>query len=418
MTDPKRPHLPDRKDRYVRGELTAAEARELAQESLDNTELFEDLTFSAVAKAALSSESVQKRLRTADARPKVVRFPLKTLVLLASAAAVAAVVFISLYPARAPFLRQNRPSLAQNPAAAPSPKPALAFRAKPGQPLLLASGLLAANREGAQVFRAADPDSRSPESTGSILSIEAGLATIDRGSLDGLTKGSQLQVFRDEHSTQAIGGLVVTTVFRERARGRILAGEKLEAHYQIRVPAALYLDALLQRAEALSSRGDSGAARAMAEKAVGWAQTSKAVPPDARQKALERLAGLEYQVGSYEAAEKHYQSAADSSGAPPATSNAKQATIYNNLGVLHLLRGDNDGAEAALSRAVSKSSKADSIYGQSLNNLAVLAELRGNRQKAESLYNDALRTFAGSADSPGQERRAVETNLARLRSAP
>ncbi|MCU1272854.1 MAG: hypothetical protein JWO48_285 [Bryobacterales bacterium] len=422
MTDSTQPPLEDRKARYMRSDLTAAEARELGQESLADPELFEDLTFSALAKAALSSQSVRKQLQQADSGTKVVRFPRRIRVLLAGVAAVAASVFISLYSLRSSFLRQNPPSPAQNPTGitglVPSLKPALASTAKLGQPVLLASGLLPeqAERDGAQVFRSPEPDSRAPQSTGSIISIEDRLATIDLGSRDGLRKGSELHVFRDEHSTQPVGRLVVTTVFRERARGRIPAGQQIEVHNQIRVPAAVYLEALLQRVDALAGQGDSVAARTWAEKAVGWAQATK-VPPGERRKALERLAGLEYQAGSYEAAEKHYQSAADSLNSLPATSDRDEAAIFNNLAVLHLLRGDYNGAEMPLSRAVSKSPKADSVYGRSVNNLAVLAELRGDRRKAEALYSDALRAFAGMADSSGKGRRAVETNLARLRSS-
>jgi len=399
----------DRKDRYVRGELSAVEARELAQESLGDSELFEDLTSLAVAKAAVQA---------ANARPKVVRFPIKTVVFLASAAAIAAAALIWLYPAKPLFLRQNGPSLTRKLGPALSLKPALAAEANLGQPVLLASALLheAPDRGAVPIFRSAEPDSRSPQSAGSILFIESGQATIDRGSLDGLTKGAALQVFRDGHSTQAIGRLIVTTVFRERARGRISAGQQIQVHNQVRVPAPLYLNALLQRVAALSSRGDSSAARTTAQQAAEWAQTTEVMPGE-RRKAREQLAALEYRAGSYEAAEKHYRSAADSLNAPPAASDAEQAEIYNNLAVLHLLRGDSDGAETPLSRAVAKSSKADSMYGQSVNNLAVLAEMRGDRRKAEALYNDALRAFAGIADSSGQERRAVETNLARLRSS-
>jgi tetratricopeptide (TPR) repeat protein len=226
-----------------------------------------------------------------------------------------------------------------------------------------------------------------------------------------------LQVFRDQHSTQPIARLVVTTVFRERARGRIPAGHQIEVHNQVRVPAAVHLDALLQRVDALSGRGESAAARTMADKAVGVSQATE-VPPSERRKALERLAALEYQAGSYEAAEKYYQSAADSLNSTLPASDREEAVIFNNLAVLHLLRGDYDGAELPLSRAVSKSPKVDSVYGRSVNNLAVLAELRGDRRKAEALYSDALRAFTGVADSSGEERRSVETNLARLRSAP
>jgi Flp pilus assembly protein TadD len=79
-----------------------------------------------------------------------------------------------------------------------------------------------------------------------------------------------------------------------------------------------------------------------------------------------------------------------------------------------MLRGDYDGAEAALSHAVSTSPRTDTAYGRSVNNLGVLAELRGDRRKAEALYADAQRAFA---DSPARERRVVETNLTRIRGA-
>src|SRR5437016_11750673 len=80
-------------DRYVRGELTAAEARQLAQESLDSPELFEELTYSALAKSALVARAVPDG--------KVVRFPRKTRFVIAGAtAAAAAVLVVSLHSVR------------------------------------------------------------------------------------------------------------------------------------------------------------------------------------------------------------------------------------------------------------------------------------------------------------------------------
>ena len=152
----------------------------------------------------------------------------------------------------------------------------------------------------------------------------------------------------------------------------------------------------------------------MAEKAAGWAETAN-VPPGERRKALERLAALEYQAGSLQAAEMHYRSAVESLKQEPAASVREQAAALNDLGVIRLLNGNYDGAEAPLSQAVSKSAKTDIVYGRSVNNLAVLAELRGDRRKAEELYTVAQRALAGAADSPAQERRVVETNLARIR---
>lgn len=420
MTDSIRPE--DSIDRYVRRELTAAEARELAQKSLGDPELFEDLTFSALAKAALSARSVGEQSPQPAPGARVVRFPRKARMFVVGAAAAAAIALVSLYSVRLSLLRQNEPTVVENqsPKTAPAPPlvPSLAFSAKPGQPVLLASDLQSkpAHREGAPVFRSLESERRSPRLTGSVVSIEDGLATIDLGSLDGLAKGSELRVFRDERSTQPIGRLMVATVFRERARGRILAGHEIQANNRVRVADTAYFGALLQQVSALSGRGDADAARTMAEKAVGWAETAN-VPPAERRKALERLAALEYQGGSLEAAEKHYQLAVDSLKSEPLASAREQSGTLNNLAVLRLLRGDNEGAEAPLSQAVSKSPTTDSVYGRSVNNFGVLAELRGDRQKAEALYTDALRALAGIPDSSAQERRVVETNLARVRSA-
>jgi hypothetical protein len=364
-------------DRYVSRELTAAEGRELAQESLDDRELFEDLTASALAAAALAAPPA-----------KVVRFPRKIRFIAAGAIAAAAAVVVLLYSMRPPQ-QHPLPQTAQL-------KPSLTMSASPGQPVLLASGLQVApsGRENAPIFRSPTPDSRSPRSAGSIVSIDDGLATLNLGSLDGLEKGSQVEVFRNEKS---VGHLAMTAVFRERARAQILSGARIQMNDQVLVPAVAYLDALLQQVEALAGRGDAAAARTTAEKAAAWAETGNVPPAE-----LERLASLEYQLGSVQAAEKHYQAAG---------SQASLAAL-NNLAVLRLLRGDYDGAEAPLNRVVSTSPKTDPEYARSVNNLGVLAELRGDARKAQQHYADALGALAG-ASSP--ERQALEANLARIR---
>ncbi|HTB12437.1 MAG TPA: tetratricopeptide repeat protein [Bryobacteraceae bacterium] len=380
MTDSTGPRLDDPIDRYVRRELTPAEARELAQESLDDSEMFENLTASALAAAALASPA------------KVVRFPRKTRFIAAVAAAAAAVVLVLLYSMRP---SQQHP-LPQTVVSAQL-KPSLALSASPGQPILLASGLqfAASGRDSAPVFRSPEPESRSPQAAGSIVSIEDGLATMNLGSLDGLGKGSQVEVFRDERS---VGHLAVTAVFRERARARILAAARIQVNDQVRAPAAAYLDALLQQVEAQSGRGDSVAASTTAEKAAAWAETANVPSVE-----LERLASLEYQLGSLQLAERHYQSAG-----PQASFGA-----LNNLAVLRILRGDYDGAEAPLNRVVSTSSKTDTEYASSVNNLGVLAEIHGDQRKAAELYAKGLLALTGARGSP--ERQALEANLARIR---
>jgi hypothetical protein len=391
MTDSGKPNLEDRIDRYARSQLTPAEARELAQASLDSPELFEELTWSAVAKEALPSVTSSK----------VVPFPRKFW-LLASAAA-AALLLISFYTVR-PFLSPRKS------AEISQAKPSLPLSARPGQPLLLATGLDPV-RPDPTVFRSPTQGSRAPKAKGLILSFGDGMVTLSLGSLDYLAKGTELQIFRDQNSTQPIGRLVVTTVFRESARGQILEGVQIPIHSEVRVPGPLYLGALLEQVDALNNRGDLPAARTKAEEAEKWAETAK-VPPGDRGRALEKLATLEYQAGLLPSAEKHFQSAADNLDTAPLT---EQSTAWNNLAVIRLAAGNYQGAEGPLNQAVSKSPKTDIVYPRTLNNLGVLAELRGDPRKAESLYADALSAFMVVANATAQERQAVETNLKRVK---
>lgn len=335
------PPFADPMDRYVRSELSPAEARELAQASLDSPELFEELTDAALAKAALYSGPLPGE--------KVVRFPRRPLFLGVGVAAAAAVVVVWLAPSR------------------PHIKPALALTAQ-GQPVLLASGLQSGQ---APVFRGAEADSRASQTTGSIVSIEDDLATIDLGTLDGLAKDSELQVFRDDRSKETIGRVRITTVFRERARGRILDGQ-VRVKDRVRVDDAAHLEALLEKIDALYNRGDADAANKTAEQAGLWADTAH-VPP------------------------------------------IRQAALWNQLAVLRMLRGNYRGAEEPLTRAVAASPKPGLSYARSMNNLGVMAELLGFRWTAKSRYADAVQAFADIADPPEQERRAAQANLARLR---
>lgn len=393
MTDSGQPNLEDRVDRYARRELTPDEARELAQVSLESPDLFDELTWSAVAKAALPSVLPGK----------VVGFPRKVWFI---AGAAAALLLISFYTVR-PFLS---PRKSVDAATNSQAKPALPFFAHPGQPLLLATGMDPV-LEGTYAFRNFVKPSRDPRPVGSIVLFEDGQATINLGSLDYLAKGSELQIFRDERSIKPIGRMVVTTVFRERARARILGGQQIPINSEVRVAAAVYMGALLEQADSASLLGRLGEARIKADEAVRWAETAGVAPGD-KGKALEKLAALEYLAGPVDAAEKHFQSAAESLGtAPP----LEQAVAWNNLAVVRLANSDYSGAEAPLNQAISKSPKTDLIYVRSLNNLGVLAELRGDRRKAESLYADALRTLTAISDAPAQERQAVETNLRRVK---
>jgi hypothetical protein len=258
-------------------------------------------------------------------------------------------------------------------------KPTLDPSANGAQPILLASQLQPRSA-GTPIFRGAEPESRSPQQRGSILSIEDKLPTVNLGSLDGLAKGNELQVFRDG---RPVGRILATTVFRDRARGKIVAGDTIRAGDQVRTNDSAYLSAVLQQVDALTARGDLKKALDVAQKAL--AQAGK------NAKLLARIAGLEYRTGAVDAAVQHYEAAA-----------AEDPEVLNTLAALYLLRGDYERAEGRLKR--------DNADVESLNNLGVAAELRGDSQKAAQYYADALRTPGATKES----QRSVQANLARV----
>lgn len=325
-------------DRYLRGELSPQEARTLAQESLDSPDLFDELTDAALAKAALTPRTV----RAAN----VLRFWRKTAVLTGGLVAAAVLVLMVL------------PHSSSTPAA--NIKPVLDPASNTSQPVLFASGLRPAN---APAFRGGETDSRPPRSAGSIMSIEDGSANLDLGSLDGLAKGSELQVIR---GSGVVGRLQVTAVFRDRARANVMEGNQLRPKLEVRVGPADHLNALLQQVNAAFNRGDPDTALKLAGAAV-QSGGSAAVPPGA------------------------------------------MAVSWNQLAVLQMLRGETNGAEALLLRAASAIPKTDPLYGQIQNNLGVLAELRGERDKAAASYYNAL------GATSAEQRQTVERNLVRVR---
>ncbi len=423
MPDSIQPDLDRRIDLYVRGELSPVEARELAQLALRRPDLFEELNATALAKAAVESGAwqttkidrlphyvsgqlspteeralarealsddqlfdalaahgaVEKALDNAVFRDAIskttqpARSKARVFAIAGSIAAAVALFTFYLKWDKTPGL-PNRATIAR-----PMLKPTLDPSANAGQPILLASQLHPTT-SGAPIFRGSETESRPPQQQGSILSIEEKLPTVNLGSLDGLAKGSELGVFR---GGQPMGRIVVTTIFRDRARGRIVAGESIHVGDQVRTDGPVYLSAVMQQLDALAARGELKKAIDVAQKALTQLGTNRQL--------LKRIAALEYQTGALDAALQHYEAAAP-----------LEAQALNSLASIYLLRGDYQRADNLLS------GKSD---GESLNNLGAAAELRGDSQKAAQYYGEALRALDGSA---AQSRKSVQANLTRV----
>jgi tetratricopeptide (TPR) repeat protein len=435
-------------DRYLRGELSAAEARELAQAALDRRGLFEELTLAAVAlhgvsaqpssdglesyiggrlsasgqrelaQAALSNHelfdalaahgAVEKSLDNpafqaavageAPRQNKVVSFP-RRFRLAAMGAIAAAIAAVAVY--------WWRPVAPSKPAVATTSGGVLSASLDPGagKPTLLARDLGPTSSSGAAapVFRSTEPESRAPQPEGSIVALDNLVATVNLGSLDGLAKGAQLEIFHGA-SKQPSARLEVTTIFRDRARGFITAGSPIQVNDRVRVAAPIYLSAVLEQVGSLADRGDMQAARQMARDALNWAKSNGIAPSETRA-ILERLAALDYKNRDLSAAEQDYQSLADGFASPPPAGADEQDAIFNAWGSLLLLRGDTAQAELKFRQTHD---------ADGLNNAGVLAELRGQNANAQALYEAALRILDKSPSASPRDRQTIEANVARL----
>ncbi|HUJ51687.1 MAG TPA: hypothetical protein VLW25_15865, partial [Bryobacteraceae bacterium] len=274
-----------------------------------------------------------------------------------------------------------------------------------GKPTLLARDLGPTTTSGAvaPVFRSTEPESRAPQPQGSIVALDNLVATVNLGSLDGLAKGAQLEVFHGT-SKQSSARLEVTTIFRDRARGFIAAGSPIQVNDRVRVAAPVYLSAVLEQVGSLADRGDMEAARKTARAALAWANSNN-IAPGATRAILERLAALDYKNGDLSAAEQDYQSLAAGFTSPPPAGTTEQDAVFNAWGSLLVLRGDTSQAELKFRQTHD---------ADGLNNAGVLAELHGQAANAQALYEAALRIIDKSPSASARDRQTIEANLARL----
>jgi len=315
MTDPNQQDRAERLDRYVRGELTPAEARELAQESLEDPGLFEELTYSALANKAIAA---------GPAAGRIAKFPSRrTLIITGSIAAMVALasVYAIRYPGRRPGLHAT-------------------LQASSGgkQPILLADYLSNAPAAQPDAFRGAETQSRPPRVSGTVVSIDNGAATIDLGSADGLSNGMALDVYDEGGAPSPEGSVVLAAVFRDRARGSIKGRVRL--HDRVQIAPAIHLSARMEAVRALADGGNVGAARTAAEDAARWA-VSVHLPPHVLAPAWNTLAALRILQGDRTEGEALLRQALSACS----RTDPSYPGIVNNLGVLAELAGDERRAE-------------------------------------------------------------------------
>jgi hypothetical protein len=358
-------------ERYMNRELHPAAARAMAHEALDDSDLFEELTAVALVQAALESPATTDRslaqtalddedlfdtLVARGAADAAMRTPprrnyWRIAVAVAAAAAAGLLTFLLVRPHAQPVQQ-------------PPQQEAVAI-VKPGVApvVLLTAELQPAHSQSAPIFRGIDAASRAPKSVGAVVSIEDGMVSVNLGSLDGLAKGTELPVIRD----RPIGGIAITTVFRDHARGKIVDGDAIRANDQVRVPSTAHLNAILQQVDALAANGNLKAARDVARNALA------AGSPGETRRLLERLAALDYQAGAPDAAREHYEVAVNIFDQPPAASSNEKASTLASYGALSLLAGDRQRADELLQKALTNAPDA-TLRSQILHNIGVAAQ--------------------------------------------
>ena len=380
---------------HLAGRLSRSEQRQLAQAALSDDELFDTLAAHGAIETSLEDPAFQARVSgAAPQQRKVVSFPRRFRIAAvgAIAAGVAVLAFYVWKPA-AP----SRPTTSVA-ALSASLDPAA------GKPTLLAQDLAPALSSGtAPVFRGTQPDSRAPQPEGTVVALDNLTATVNLGSLDGIAKGTQLEVFRGS-SHEAIARMEATTIFRDRSRAFISSGSPIQVHDRVRATAPVYLSAVAEYMDSLAASGDTAGARKIGRDALAWVGTDGAAPSETRT-ILERLAPFNYKAGDLNAATQDYQALVDTFKSSPPPTTSEQDSAYNALGALLILRGSTTQAAAEFRLTHD---------AQGLNNAGVLAELRGEAANAQALYEAALRLLDKNPSAPARERQTIEANLARV----
>lgn len=394
---------------YVSGNLSREEEQDLLLKSFHDDTLFDAL----LAQGMLEKCSTDPNFRSAVAQhvkatqqAEQRRHRWFGAGAFALAAGIAGLGVFSLLPrnSQPPPAIQRSPAVHETARSTVTGKPTLDPAQGNERPILLAATLPPGKGEGA-LFRGQADSVRRPNSSGEISGVDGEEVTLTLGSVDGLIPGNRLRVVR---AGVPVGTLEVTAVFRERSRARMNGEGAVRTGDQVLVAPVDYLNALWADLEAHLRKQEPEAAHRSASEAVQFAQ-SHDIQPSLKAAALSRLASLEMWAGKPEQAARAYRDA--SRLLTRSTANIEQYAIWEGLAIASLMAGNLDEAAHALREAERFAPGDPAAAARRLNNQAVLAEAKGDRETATQLYQQA---FALPNASPAN-RASIEKNLNRLK---
>jgi hypothetical protein len=383
-------------DRLIAGEMSAEEQRRLAQSALADPDQFDTLTAAALVQAALSDRD--RTGASIGALPPGPLQPRRQWRTLAGAALAVAATIVTAFV----YFRTRSDGASMPPRAAIVESVAIA-------PVLLTAS---AGPTPVDTFRSNQTSSRVPRRNGTIVAVRGGVVEVDVGALDGMSEGLQLQVLSPDGSGR--GQLTITTVFRERARGRVTGGIEVRVGDGVAISATAHMNAVLEQAAARQAVGDTAAVQRLLELAASAAE-SREVSADLRRQAYSQLGALRHRTGELSDAERQLTLAVDDFETSPIASSSERADILNELGVVQIERRAYSTANRTLHSAESYAAGAAKM--RILNNLGAIAALGGDRAAARSFYESA-RVVAGDSSENLSDRAAIQKNLNMLQSRP
>lgn len=380
-------------ERYLLGELSPEQMREVELRSLQDQELFDILLANSLIEEHRNDPAFREVLgKTAKGRQRSRNLSPGWAIALAAGLAVCGIYYFAQRP-HDHAERMKKPEPARS-----VPQPVIYGNSRTNAPVVFAALLSPRGAQQGEVFRGTGGGRRAPRSSGEIVAVEDGEATVALGSLDGIRMGDRLRVMRDG---RAVGQLHITAVFRDRARGSLLNGSPGD---RVAIEPARQVEVLLVQAEEAIARGDLPSAQSSAQAAKSLATKLRA----SEWKADELLGRFQGLAGDVPGATQSFESAL--SALPPDAPSSRRALLLEALVAVLLVSRDAAKAQQSLTELDKLPSPDPGFEGRKLNSYAVLAELQGDVGAAASFYQRAR-----AAASSSTQREAIGKNASRLK---